>query len=1112
MKQYLYSPAIEDQSDFIRQAVRVAWYFDHLKQCCFTIPSPHSLADVAVEKFIDSTTPKRLKEMIAAGRIIVNDSADHDNVAGIIAWRGIEEAVNSLPVELKQKVDAGKVEVYNVDTNHRMEGSLYIDVGNKILATRHDYALHQRRLANLKTATESDKVFLFCTGPSVEEYKHYDFTSGTSIVCNSVILDDDLMRQVKPQILVFADPIFHFGCSSYAEEFRTKLRSSCAEFDLQLLIPDKYLSLFCASLPDLADRIIALPYQKDIPIQLDLIDNFRLHTTDNILTFLMLPIAATIGKQIYLLGCDGRKLEDDAYFWSHNQKTQINSEMDNIQRAHPSFFKLDYNEYYLRHCKTLESYCTAIEAAGKRVYNLAHSHIDALTSREYPFKKYRGIAPYISINPDLQDRFGHYFHYDARVAEALPKDTRLISLCHEDADLNGDLFESVPTFSKNSFHIRSKEGVIAKQEFAKIIDERHEQLALLPGAKNIYMYTGALDHAEAYVDLLRRKPQLFTNTWVHINLFYLHFDYDPITQRLEHQQRYQALCRTVYRSSPNAIRLYVDSERMRQTAERLHIPGLINWPMIGVSSPSTLASIKPAQKNGKQRIFCPATGQISKGFDTACQAALQVLQGPDAESYEFIFRDLIRDVDKDAKNLQQVLASLRKHPQVRLLSGVVSDEDYLAEYAAADAILLPYTKQHFYSRTSGALVDALFYGKPIICVADTWLADEAGKLGLTKSFTESDPNSCAQAITRANPTTPKSPQKHWQTRYQAKNLVELWQTTTASEPLPLLPEPLDDRRSMLEMHHDLITLWQQQRAESHRTQNHMENLNSALQTISSEFQSQISAVASSLQSLSKNLEEIQAQSESLRLVLEQLQSGRMYEKFNRFLNEHTIEHILNKWCPLLSVELRAEQISYFAHRICTLEDQCVGQLATSIENAVLRLITCIASSKDNFDYLEIGTLFGINMCCMFDLIRGTSNTIHLTSIDPLDGYYQQERDILTGYPVSEKILKSNLHSVGMDPDQYTLINELSESEEAIKQAGQRSYDLILVDGDHSCEGVKRDVENYTPMLRSGGYLIINDYRGKDWPEITTYVNTEVSDIKSLSFVGADFRSALFQKS
>ncbi|MDE3155861.1 MAG: class I SAM-dependent methyltransferase, partial [Acidobacteriota bacterium] len=38
-------------------------------------------------------------------------------------------------------------------------------------------------------------------------------------------------------------------------------------------------------------------------------------------------------------------------------------------------------------------------------------------------------------------------------------------------------------------------------------------------------------------------------------------------------------------------------------------------------------------------------------------------------------------------------------------------------------------------------------------------------------------------------------------------------------------------------------------------------------------------------------------------------------------------------------------------------------------------------------------------------------------------------------------------------------------------------DLLFIDGDHTYEGCRHDVERYTPLVRPGGYFILHDYFG-----------------------------------
>ena len=95
----------------------------------------------------------------------------------------------------------------------------------------------------------------------------------------------------------------------------------------------------------------------------------------------MLPIAYTLFKEVDILGCDGRKIEDNDYFWTHDKASQFVDEMDGIKTAHPAFFDIDYDDYYSTHCEILEIWLSIADKLGIRVRNLTPSYIPALQKR-----------------------------------------------------------------------------------------------------------------------------------------------------------------------------------------------------------------------------------------------------------------------------------------------------------------------------------------------------------------------------------------------------------------------------------------------------------------------------------------------------------------------------------------------------------------------------------------------------------------------------------------------------------------------------------------------------------------------------------------------------------
>jgi hypothetical protein len=56
------------------------------------------------------------------------------------------------------------------------------------------------------------------------------------------------------------------------------------------------------------------------------------------------------------------------------------------------------------------------------------------------------------------------------------------------------------------------------------------------------------------------------------------------------------------------------------------------------------------------------------------------------------------------------------------------------------------------------------------------------------------------------------------------------------------------------------------------------------------------------------------------------------------------------------------------------------------------------------------------------------------------------------------------------------------SAEAVKLVDDRSLDFVFLDGDHSYEAVKNDIQAWTPKIRKGGILCGHDYRasGDKW--------------------------------
>ena len=239
----------------------------------------------------------------------------------------------------------------------------------------------------------------------------------------------------------------------------------------------------------------------------------------------------------------------------------------------------------------------------------------------------------------------------------------------------------------------------------------------------------------------------------------------------------------------------------------------------------------------------------------------------------------------------------------------------------------------------------------------------------------------------------------------------------------------------------------------------------------------------------------------------------IYQSFRRQLSVADIVVLEKQWLPVLDLNMTRPALGYLADRICKMEAVCAGRYATNIEDALLRSLVAKKLAKSgSVKILEIGALFGINLCCLRDACLGLNAHFEATAIDPLDGYYGKDRsDPHTSIPISEEIFKYNLAKGGYLKKNYILIKELSTDPKALKATSSKTYNYLIIDGDHSYKGTKFDFDNYSKLLEPGGYLLFDDYGTPEWPEVKGFVDSEVNGNEEFEWIGSCWRTLLLRK-
>jgi hypothetical protein len=233
------------------------------------------------------------------------------------------------------------------------------------------------------------RSYVFGTGPSLEKALEHDWSDGYRIVCNTIVRDRKLWLHINPHIIVAADAIYHFGHTAFAKAFRRDIHDRLRETDTLFMYDDLFHHLVMREMADCRDRLIPIPTGSHTRIDVDLTREFAAPLLGNVLPHLLLPVACTLSREVFLLGFDGRA-PDDKLFWSNSSCHTYSEHMDELRAAHPAFFEFfvpsakptQYVEKF--HGDVLDQKLSDAEAHGCRFVMMHESWTPTLNRRYLP--------------------------------------------------------------------------------------------------------------------------------------------------------------------------------------------------------------------------------------------------------------------------------------------------------------------------------------------------------------------------------------------------------------------------------------------------------------------------------------------------------------------------------------------------------------------------------------------------------------------------------------------------------------------------------------------------------------------------------------------------------
>lgn len=153
----------------------------------------------------------------------------------------------------------------------------------------------------------------------------------------------------------------------------------------------------------------------------------------------------------------------------------------------------------------------------------------------------------------------------------------------------------------------------------------------------------------------------------------------------------------------------------------------------------------------------------------------------------------------------------------------------------------------------------------------------------------------------------------------------------------------------------------------------------------------------------------------------------------------------------------------------------------------------VCELSEGKECIEIGSLVGQSTCA----IAPMSKILFCIDCWDFDKEYKMigDGDNLYHYANLHKEIEDKNNSSVFDvflkntKEYREKINTIiGDSKVVHKYLSDGSFDFILVDGDHSYDGIISDYINFLPKLRVGGLMCFHDFGNRTWPGIVKAVN------------------------
>ncbi|MEU3900496.1 class I SAM-dependent methyltransferase [Streptomyces sp. NPDC045251] len=238
---------------------------------------------------------------------------------------------------------------------------------------------------------------------------------------------------------------------------------------------------------------------------------------------------------------------------------------------------------------------------------------------------------------------------------------------------------------------------------------------------------------------------------------------------------------------------------------------------------------------------------------------------------------------------------------------------------------------------------------------------------------------------------------------------------------------------------------------------------------------------------------------------------------SRVLAQAPLERLYGEVAALAGDRDAAERNVAAAYRLLVaLESLGVGRIAGGTMNICGKLGTIPLLDPPNDEILEIGTLYGMFSAGLLRMMERDGRSPALTIVDPFAGVQLQpgtdRASDPTGAPVDEHAVRTNLGLVGPSGAAARIQRGYSEAPETRAAVSDRRYGVIVVDGDHSAEGVAQDLQWAEEIAAPGAVVVLDDYGDAQWPGIKNALDGHLKGRSRFTYLGKAAHSAYLRAS